>query len=522
MSNSTANAAKTQSPNEEVRTSLPKTGKAAGKKTSSAKPKKGGKGTRRRTRTPDQRPVLSREAQENYLKALIQCTWKNMELGKKCSTNEKLELITPDTLIVGVDVSSLKHDMRAFDSLGRELSWSGKAFEFENREEGFESALCEMIGLAVSNHKTSIVVGMEPTGHYWFPLLDWLVLHNITVVQVNPYAVRQTKEIEDNLQSKDDFKDPRVIAQLVRNGNFGFPYRPEDAYADLRGYAQCRRDVVERITQLDNRLHAAMAQYWPEYQSAFHDFTTQYVMELLERAQLPQDIVRLGVEGMTEIWRGKKLKGVGSKKAQQIYDCAKATVGCRNGVVSAAYKIQMLVQDLREQLERKAELEQRLVECLTEIPNAEKILAIPGIGPLSLALFVADLGDISRFDSAKEIIKLAGLTPVRTNDSGKHEGITKISRRGRHYLRYAAITIARNVVKYSPEFKALLEYYKSRANNPLKHMQAVVAIANKLIRVIFTILSKGIEYDPQRLIRDCEHLQASQAAQKPQEAAEAS
>ena len=49
-----------------------------------------------------------------------------------------------------------------------------------------------------------------------------------------PYAVKQTKEVEDNSQLKDDRKDPKLIANLVKDGNYGMPYLPEGVYADLR------------------------------------------------------------------------------------------------------------------------------------------------------------------------------------------------------------------------------------------------------------------------------------------------
>ncbi len=47
-----------------------------------------------------------------------------------------------------------------------------------------------------------------------------MIAHEISVVQVNPYAVKQTKEVEDNSQLKDDTKDPKLIANLVKDGNF--------------------------------------------------------------------------------------------------------------------------------------------------------------------------------------------------------------------------------------------------------------------------------------------------------------
>ena len=63
-----------------------------------------------------------------------------------------------------------------------------------------------------------------------------MISNGISVVQVNPYAVKQSKEIEDNSQHKDDRKDPILIANLVKDGNYGMPYLPEDIYADMRDF----------------------------------------------------------------------------------------------------------------------------------------------------------------------------------------------------------------------------------------------------------------------------------------------
>lgn len=62
---------------------------------------------------------------------------------------------------------------------------------------------------------------------------------------INPYAVKQTKEVEDNSQLKDDTKDPKLIANLVKDGNFGMPYLPEKLYVELRSFCSaCRSGLV--------------------------------------------------------------------------------------------------------------------------------------------------------------------------------------------------------------------------------------------------------------------------------------
>ena len=66
--------------------------------------------------------------------------------------------------------------------------------------------------------KSDVIVGIEPTGHYWFDLGAYLEDEGILLVMVNPYAVKQTKELDDNSQSKNDRKDPKVIAKRSYRG----------------------------------------------------------------------------------------------------------------------------------------------------------------------------------------------------------------------------------------------------------------------------------------------------------------
>ena len=61
------------------------------------------------------------------------------------------------------------------------------------------------------------LVGIEPTGHYWFDLGQFMGEKSIKFVMVNPHHVHKTKELDDNSPSKNDRKDPRVIAGLVRD-----------------------------------------------------------------------------------------------------------------------------------------------------------------------------------------------------------------------------------------------------------------------------------------------------------------
>ena len=443
-----------------------------------------------------QKNIVKAEAIKNSLKA---STWRELETKGKFDKNKKLSFISDDMLILGCDVGSETHYARAIDTRGRELSKS--AFSFSNSAEGFESLLDWSTKLAAAYDKNQIVLGLEPTGHYWFCLATWLVAKGISVVQVNPYAVKQTKEVEDNSQIKDDTKDPKLIANLVKDGNFGMPYLPEKLYADIRRLSMFRDQLNEdRIRNL-NRLHREMKIYFPEYKDAFGKLDGAFCLEVLKVAPFPDELVALGTEGIKKIWHDAKLRGRGYVNATSILECAKKSIGIKDGAESSKKAVKWFVNRIIELDEQLSDIENQLNQKCMEIPYAKNILAISGIGENTLSGILSEMGDISRFDDVKEIQKLSGLGLVACS-SGKHKGETKISHRGRKRLRYWLFQAAKSAVAHAEEFKELHVYYTTRKDNPLKKMQSLIVIACKLLRVIYAILTKETTYDPKKMLGD--------------------
>jgi transposase len=139
------------------------------------------------------------------------------------------------------------------------------------------------------------------------------------------------------------------------------------------------------------------------------------------------------------------------------------------------------------------------------------MLAIKGIGKDTVAGFFSEVGDLSFYSHPKQIIKLAGLS-LKENTSGKHKGQTKITKRGRKTLRALLFRVAMPLVAKNTAFKALHEYFTKRQNNPLKKMQSLIAICNKLIRILFTIGKNQCEFSEERMLRDIPHMAVLQKA----------
>lgn len=449
------------------------------------------------------------EKANRILNEMKSYTWRDFETQGKFSKNDKLSFISDDMLIVGCDIGSETHYVRAIDARGRELS--KKVLAFENDAEGFRKAHDWAVQLAAANDKKQIVLGLEPTGHYWFCLAAWMVSNGISVVQVNPYAVKQTKELEDNSQQKDDRKDPKLIANLVKDGNYGMPYLPEKVYAELRRLSMFREQLTEDRNRSMNWLHREMKIYFPEYKDAFGKIDGAFCMAVLKEAPFPEDILKLGGEGIREIWHQAKLRGRGYSRAAEIVKYAETSIGLKDGTAAGREAVRWFAEKIMELDEELAEIENKLNEKCREIPHAENVLEIPGIGGKILSGILAEMGDISRFDDAKELQKLSGLGLVSCS-SGKHKGETRISHRGRKRLRYWLFQAARSAAAHGEEYKWIHAHYTTRAGNALQKMQSLIVIACKLLRVIYTMLKTGKPYDPEKLLKDIRYPENVQTA----------
>ena len=222
---------------------------------------------------------------------------------------------------------------------------------------------------------------------------------------------------------------------------------------------------------------------------------------VLKAAPLPEDIVELGVEGVNRIWRDAKLRGAGMKRAKTLVTAAEHSVGSKEAPEAARMELKNLLNDMDVYTARMEELLWNIEGKMKEIPYIDKLMGIKGIGLITVGGFLAEVGDIGRFDNPKQLQKLAGLAIV-SDSSGKHKGESRISYRGRKRLRYVLYEAAISLIGKNREFKEIHEYYRTREKNPLKKMQSVIAVACKILRIFYTILTKGVDYDGNKLLKD--------------------
>ena len=417
----------------------------------------------------------------------------------KSTQNEKISQIKFETLVVGIDIGKETHYARAFDYRGIELA---RLLKFSNTDQGFERLDQWMRDICKQQEKTEIIAGFEPTGHYWFVLGDHLKRQGHKLAIVNPFHVKRTKELDDNSPTKNDRKDPKTIAMLVKDGRYREVYIPDDIYQELREAVSERERLQEQLTSIYNRVVRWLDIRFPEFTTVFKDWRRNAALITLRSFPTPEKVVKIGVDAIVETWR-KQMKRASLKRAEALVKAASRSVGRTSGKVASEASLQNLLAEYDLYCQQYDGLEQLMQELLMQVPNADKLLDIKGVGLITAATFVGEVGDISRFQDPRQIQKLAGLNLVE-NSSGKHKGKTTISRRGRRRLRHSLFFSMIAMLGKNQEFRLLHQRNLMRENNPLNKMQSIIALCGKLIRVFFAILTKGVDYSPEKMLGDME------------------
>ena len=406
---------------------------------------------------------------------------------------EKLSLVRGNVIIVGVDVAKKKNVARFFDTDGFELC---KYFKFRNDRAGILSFISKCLNIKEQQGAERIVIGMEPSGHYWEPLAYFLKEYPIVQVLVNPYHVKQSKEMDDNSPDKNDIKDARLIAKLVKDGSFFKTYLPEGVYRDLRNLTSEREQQCAKLNSAKNRLVALLDRYFPEYVKVFKNLLGKTSVFILKIYPFPEDIEKLTEEELTGVIKAASNKRLGSKKAKELKKAAESSVGLTEGLDSARYRIKSCLEEIEFHLKQLEATEQKMSALLSQTGYKLNLLSIPGVGIVTAARFLGEVGDLSRFEHPSQVIKLAGFNLRGSTSGEKQNSKTVITKRGRSRLRCLLYQAALIAAAKNPQLRALYYYFKTRPKNPLKPNQALIAVANKLVRIMFALIKKNEFYNP--------------------------
>jgi len=314
--------------------------------------------------------------------------------------------------------------------------------------------------------------------------------------------VKCTKKLDDNSPTKNDRKDPKTIAMLVKDGRYRDVYIPEELYQELREAVLEHERLQNQKNAISNQVIRWLDIRFPEFSTVYKAWDGMAALLLLKNIPTPAKIAKLGVGGIMSIWR-QKLKRPSQKRANAIVRAANESIGRTEGSVAAEAALHNLLMQY-EMLQKQIKSQEMLMqELLLQVPNTGKLLEIKGIGMVTASVIVSEIGNINRFQDPRQIIKLAGLN-LRENSSGKHKGKTTICKRGRRRLREGLFRVMIPMLANNEGFRKLHSRNLNREHNPLNKMQSIIALCGKLVRILYVILTKGVEYSGDKMLSDIE------------------
>jgi transposase len=398
----------------------------------------------------------------------------------------KVKVVKDGTLIVAVDIGMEMNRGYCTTPDGR----STKPFKFKNTREGLDT-LWAMIRTGKDRFKCNeVIVGYESTGPYGEPMVHYLMKKPVRMVQVNPMHTKKVKEINDNSPLKTDDKDPRVIADIIKLGRALSIVVPEGDAAYLRRLNNSRERHVRERTALYNQLQQLVFLLFPEFRTVIKNIKCRTPLYLLKKYPTPEAISVLETHILGEEMRKKRRGKFREGHADMLINLARNTVGIREGAAGLSMDIRHILVQLEMLKTLIAEIESEMEIALRRIPYSSKLFSIKGLGVVSVAGIIGEIGDFKKFGTQPEIMKLAGLDLYEIS-SGKMKGQRRISKRGRSLLRkilyYAAIqTIRKNGI--------LHDYYTRLTDRGMKRMMALVAVSRKLLGIIYAMVRDDSEY----------------------------
>lgn len=386
---------------------------------------------------------------------------------------------------IGIDIAKKNHEASIIDSSGKSLS---KSISFSNSTKGIEkfNNFIAEFGVTTNN----CIIGMEATGHYWISLFSYIVDLGFTCYVINPIQSDAFRKMYVR-QTKNDSVDSFIIAQIMRFGEFSISnFSDENTFA-LRNLTRYRFALVDECSDWKRKLVAILDQVFPEYSSLFSNIYGVASKELLSKYPLPEDMLSIPAEKLGNLLYECSKGRLGINKAEKIQSRARESFGIKFAKRSFSFQIKQIISQisfLEEQL-KEIEIE---ISCLLE-DICPVITTITGIGSVLGASIVSEIGNISRFERANQLVAYAGLD-TRIKQSGDFSATnTKLSKRGSPYLR-RSIWLAATVAAFKDP--ALSIYYQGLRARGKAHGTAIGAVARKLTNIIFAVLRDQKPYTP--------------------------
>ena len=407
--------------------------------------------------------------------------------------SKRLASIEPGTLFVGVDLSLDDSVAVVLDGCAKQLD----RFRFPNDADGYRYFHRRLTTVQDRQEAPAVLVGMEPTNYFWKLMASDLERRQVPYRMVNPYTVKKHREGDQLSRSKNDYRDAFMVGDLLRTGKFTETQLLHDDYAELRQYVVLRDRLKRDVRRQKSLIRNIAGQLFPELSKEFTDFTCLTALAMLRHHAVPSVIRDLSrrafITAVRADFTGQRLP---ASKLRRAYALAERSVGVRHGTQALQQALCVHIDTLRLLQQQVEDVEKTLLSVFFGLREAPYLLSVPDLGQITAAIILAEIGNPSRYSNSRQLIKLAGTQPVPNTSGRKNRSKTPMSGKGRPRLRTALFFAVMRLVQSDDNFARIYRRFQERDNNPLTKMQAIGALMNKLLRILWALMKHQTCYDP--------------------------
>ena len=336
------------------------------------------------------------------------------------------------------------------------------------------------------------LVTMESSGHYWMPLASHLTRAGIPVAVVNPLAARYFAKSR-LARTKSDPADARSLAEMAMRDQPA----PSDPLVgvELRQAARFAMTLVTEQARIRQRLYRLVEIGFPELGELFDDPTCQTAREILRVAPSATVAAHRRTSTLANANGGEGHRRLGAKRATALKAAAADSIAVSELEPEVGFEIGLLL-DQFDLLERQILEADAHVASLLDGETARLLQTIPGVGPSTCAVLMAEIGDIGRFDTFDQLLAYAGVHPAERSSGHKGanpETAWHMSKVGNAHLRAAAYRMALVGLQHNPIIAA--HYARKRAAGKSK-MNALGHCMRKALSIVWGVWRSGRDFDP--------------------------
>lgn len=392
---------------------------------------------------------------------------------------------------LGIDVSKSLYRCSILNSDGEILT---KNFSIESTPSGLNSLLNKFKELDL--RPDNLLIGLEATGNFWENLYSFLEDKGFKIILLNPYQTNKYRELLAK-KAKTDNIDALVIAGLLRSGEYLKSYVPDDSVQSLRDLVRLRFNLLKNLKDYKRQVSSLLHVIFPEYTTVVANPFCVVSCAMLKNYPTAKDFAKAHPKDLINIARSVQGNTFDHEIARKLISTAKISIYSGKAQKARGLNISILISQIEQIQASIAKLEASINDILKpkdlSVPPGFNLNSIPGIGPKTLATFLAEVGDIQRFSSAKQFIGFVGLFPKIEQSGNSSNPSPHIAKRGSPLLRHALYMAATASLIHNLYMKHVYDKKISHGKSP---KQAIIVVARKLACMMYSMLKYGNLFQP--------------------------